>query len=211
MAPLASFSQALFVESKDFFEIKYRVIAPPASKKIAVLAFFSMEIAECAKLWAKMSDWSKSRADVELHFVHVSAGGMHSVSQRLFACLDTLNVGDKVFLALASEMSSGKHLASKDDALAIAKRLGVDPVKLSGVWDSEAVSSRVRRYDRLTSSYRVRSAPSFGVSDRFFVPARKDDILRVLDRAVEESKVPRKAFGDASGGQFISAPGVFRP
>lgn len=212
LAPAYGIAQMLnqYAEGRDFYEIKYRVTPPHSSKKTSVACFMSAEIAECVSLLPQLAVWMKNHPDVQVTLVHVSAGGMHAVAQRLMACAEVLGLGFEAVAAVYANIRSGQHLQSRDDALALAKRAKLDAAKIASVWDSDLVNAQVRRYDRMTLSYRVRSAPSFGVSDRYFVPARKENILSVLDKAIEQSKTPKKEWGVSAPTQFISAPSFGR-
>jgi len=154
-------------EGKQYLRLAQALPTTPG--KIEVFEFFLYTCPHCYALDAPLSAWVKQLpADVGFRRIHVGAGAMHKLHQRLMFALEALGRMDDLHPAVFKAIHV-QHLDLSDEKAIekFAVSLGLDAGKFNAAFNSFSAQSRLNQSLKLADAYRVETVPALGIGGRF--------------------------------------------
>ena len=133
--------------------------------------------------------------DVLLRRVPVAFRPDFEPAQRLYFVLEALNKVDELNRKVFDAIHVSKQtLATAEQVTAWAEKQGLDRTKFTELYNSFAVSTKVRKATQLQDSYQVDGVPALGVAGRYFTSGSlaksMERALQVTDYLVAQAKRP---------------------
>jgi thiol:disulfide interchange protein DsbA len=176
---------------KDFTPI---IPAQPTEEpgKVEVLEFFSYGCPHCAEFAPLLSTWiSRQSADVVVRKVPVTFGrAAWSNVARLYYALeatgDLARLEGDIFKAIHADRINLFDEKTMQDWL---QKKGVDARKLSEVFTSFGIMSKVKRGDQLAQAYKIQGVPALAVEGRYLVGGKDfAETLAITDKLIVKSR-----------------------
>lgn len=177
----------------------YRVLEEPQSTvddgRIEVREFFSYACPFCHQFYPMINNYmSNAPDDVTLvHHPVVFRAEWEPVA-RAYVVARELDVVDEmhgaIFVAYHEE---NNRITSMEDAQPLfAQYAGIEADAVSDAWDSFAVETSLRRYNRAAQAYGVSATPSLAVNGKYYTDPRMagsmEALLQVVDYLVERER-----------------------
>lgn len=154
--------------------VRYRVLSPaearnPAPGLIEVAEVFMYGCPGCYNFEPQLRAWKEGKADY-VQFVRIPAvwDALSELHARAYYTAEELGKADEMHEAFFNEIHVNRNLLDTPTALrALFGRFGVDAQTFDGVFESPAVSSKLRRAEDLIRRYRVASTPAIVVNGKY--------------------------------------------
>lgn len=162
-----------YVEGEHYKRVA-EPVAQPQDGKTRVIEFFLYSCPHCYRVEPKVERWRAELGDgVLFSRVPVLFGAGGEAYARLFYTARKLGVLDpvhsKIFDAIHRD---GRRLTSPAAMREFMVAQGVDGERFDEVFESEAVSDKLRDAARLMRAYQVTATPSLGIDGQYYVSGR---------------------------------------
>lgn len=186
-----------YQEGNHFRRLK-NVQPVESGKKIEVIEFFSYGCPHCRSLDPKLHEWMKKNPEV--HFRRVPAAFRPEWTElgRAYYTLEALSEHERLAKAVYEALHDKKISLHKEDVfLDWAAKQGLDRTKVSDVYKSFGINSKIQRLNALTKAYAVDGVPLLVVDGKYVtqpsMPGIQSDekVLVVLSYLVERARKER--------------------
>lgn len=142
---------------------------------IEVIEFFLYSCPHCYAFDPHIQTWAAQLPeDVTFRRVPVTFGAAGPVYARVFYTAKALGVLHKLHAdVFAAIHDHGKSLLKPDAIRAFFVAHGVDGKAFDKIFNSQAISDKIKAARSLMRAYRVTSVPSLGINGRYWVNARQ--------------------------------------
>jgi len=187
---------AAFKNGTDYLSLGKAAPTEAAAGKIEVVEFFWYGCSHCHNFEPQLEAWSKKvPKDVVLRRVPVAFRPDFEPAQRLYFVLEALGKVDELNRKVFDAIHVNKQtLATAEQVTAWAEKQGIASAKFSELYNSFAVSTKVRKATQLQDSYQVEGVPALGVAGRYYTSgalARSmERALLVTDHLVAQARRP---------------------
>ena len=187
---------AAFKNGVDYLTLGKPALTEAPAGKIEVVEFFWYGCPHCHNFEPQLEAWSKSMPkDVLLRRVPVAFRPDFEPAQRLYFVLEALGKIDELNRKVFDAIHVSKQtLATTEQVTAWAEKQGMDRTKFTELYNSFAVSTKVRKATQLQDSYQVDGVPALGVAGRYFTSGSlaksMERALQVTDYLVAQAKRP---------------------
>ncbi|RJS92544.1 thiol:disulfide interchange protein DsbA/DsbL [Salinisphaera sp. Q1T1-3] len=178
----------------------YQVVAnapePGKDGPIHVTEFFAYSCPHCYHFEPRLERWVSKHQGIEFDRVPVLFGEGGMSYARLYYTERALGVTDSLHKAIFDAIhQDGQPLATAAAQRAFLVAHGVDGKRFDAVYNSDAVSAKVRAVADRMRHFRVTAVPSMAVGDRYWVSGRlagdNTRMLDVVDYLVVQAKARR--------------------
>ncbi|HWV14332.1 MAG TPA: thiol:disulfide interchange protein DsbA/DsbL [Cellvibrio sp.] len=185
-----------FVEGRDY-EVIAEPVRPLDPSKIEVSEVFFYTCPHCRHFEPLIENWAKKQQpDVKLVQIHTMWSPQMEPYQRGFYTAVTLNVKDKVQLAVFDAVhAQHKELATAEAWADFLATFGVDRKQVLATYNSFGVSSQIKQADARIRGYRVASTPALVIDGKYRISANlaggHEAMLEVAQFLVEKIRAER--------------------
>jgi thiol:disulfide interchange protein DsbA len=173
-------------------------------KKVEVIEFFMYHCPACYVLEPAMLEWVKKQGDnINFRRIHLPLTGENDPEAHLFLTLEAMKLEESLHAKVLSTWHvERRRLKSDADNIDWAVKNGIDKAKFTAMYNSFAVSTRLKNAGRVASTYEVTSTPTLIVNGRYLtnpsmvdasnpgIPRQQlsEATLQVLDALVAQSR-----------------------
>ena len=173
-------------------------------KKVEVIEFFMYHCPACYVLEPAMLEWVKKQGDnISFRRIHLPLTGENDPEAHLFLTLEAMKLEESLHAKVLSTWHvERRRLKSDADNIDWAVKNGIDKAKFTAMYNSFAVSTRLKNAGRVASTYEVTSTPTLIVNGRYLtnpsmvdasnpgIPRQQlsEATLQVLDALVAQSR-----------------------
>lgn len=181
----------------EHYKVAETPVPQPDDGKVHVVEFFLYSCPHCYHLEPDLAKWRKSLPDdVDFSRVPVLFGAGGQKYARLYYTAEQLGVLEdvhgKIFDAIHQD---GRRLLSESAMRDFMETQGVDGARFSKVFESDAISYKVREAGDIMRAYQVRATPSMGVAGQYYVSGRtagnNDRMFDVVDYLIRKERSAR--------------------
>lgn len=178
----------------EHYKVAETPVPQPDDGKVHVVEFFLYSCPHCYHLEPGLAKWRKTLPDdVDFSRVPVLFGAGGQKYARLYYTAEQLGVLEdvhgKIFDAIHKD---GQRLLSESAMRDFMEGQGVDGARFAKVFESEAISDKVREAGETMRAYQVRATPSMGVAGRYYVSGRtagnNDRMFDVVDYLIRKTR-----------------------
>ena len=181
----------------DYLVLDKKVAVEAPSSKIEAVEFFWYNCPHCNAFEPILGAWIKrAPKDIAVRRVPVGFRDEFVPQQRLFYCLEAMNLADKLHGKVFAAIHAENVDLTKSAAIAdwIAKQ-GVDRAKFLETYNSFAVATKASKATQLQNAYRVEGVPAMGVAGRFYtdgsLAGNMPRVLQVVDYLATQVRAGR--------------------
>ena len=176
-------AQAAFKEGADYLTLDKPAPVEAPAGKVEVVEFFWYGCPHCNDFEPKLEAWAKTAPKhVALRRVPVSFRPDFEPAQRLYYVLESLGrvdeLGKKVFATIHIDK---QPMTTADQVTAWAEKQGIAKAKFTELYNSFAVSTKVRKATQLQDIYQVDGVPALGVAGRYYTSGQ---LAKSMERAL---------------------------
>jgi thiol:disulfide interchange protein DsbA len=157
--------------------IDYEVLAgKDASSEPVVYEFFSYTCPHCYNLEPAMVEWKTNFKPKEVRFEQIPVY-MEKVGYLTYGyyAAEELGVKDKIHPLIFSEWHEKKnYIRKKDDLIPFFQKVGISADKFEKAYQSEQVSQKVQRAQRLVEEFSILSFPQLILNEKYKVISYKN-------------------------------------
>lgn len=185
LAALPALAQAKdFENGSDYLTLDRAALSEAPAGQIEVVEFFWYSCPHCNAFEPRFDAWvKKSPKDVFVRRVPVAFRPSFEPQQRLFYILETLGKLDelhkKVFYAIHTER---QELTTAEQIAAWVEKQGIAKAKFTELYNSFAITTKVRKATQLQNAYGIDGVPSLGIAGRYFTSGTQ---AKTLERALQ--------------------------
>ncbi len=194
-AALLSAAPQAAVEGRDYEPINPPLPVYAAAGKIEVIEFFNFSCPHCFSLLGPFAQWKHARdtADIEFRRQPVIFRRANGLYAKLFYALEAAGLGEeyyrRVFEAIHQE---GKLLNSESQILDWFAEQGLEREKMTAIFNSFALRTKVEQAIRGQESYGVNSTPQIIVGGKYrLTPSLSRGYDRMMDTLTELVEMER--------------------
>lgn len=161
------------------------------ASKIEVLEFFSYGCPHCGEFYPALTAWvGKQSPDVVVHKVPVSFNGYFQMLAPLYYTLEVMGEVERLDKVVFKTIHiDGNRLADARARSEWATKNGLDAKKFDEIYNSFAVSSKVRRAAQLTQAYKVQGVPALAVEGKYLIGGKDfAETLMITDILIAKSR-----------------------
>lgn len=177
----------------EHYKVAETPVAQPDDGKVHVVEFFLYTCPHCYHLESDVKAWRDTLPDdVEFSRVPVLFGAGGQRYARLYYTAEELGVLEDVHARIfAAIHQQGRRLGSEADMREFMVAQGVDGERFTRVFESDAVSGKVREAGEIMRAYQVRATPSMGVAGQYYVSGRtagsNERMFDVVDHLIRQA------------------------
>jgi thiol:disulfide interchange protein DsbA len=186
-----------FVAGKDYLVLDKAAPVDAPAGKIEVVEFFWYACPHCFAFEPALSAWLKKLPkDVAFRRVPVVFQDSFVPPQKLYYTLEAMGqleaMHSKVFNAIHVE-----HQKLDKDALVVdwAAKQGLDKAKFTEIYNSFAVSTKIRKAAQLQEAFQVAGVPAIGVAGKFYTDGSQaqnmERGLQVVEFLLAQQRKPK--------------------
>jgi thiol:disulfide interchange protein DsbA len=173
-----------FEDGSDYLTLDRAALTEAPAGQIEVIEFFWYNCPHCNAFEPRFDAWVKKAAkDVFVRRVPVAFRPDAEPQQRLYFVLEAMGKLDelhkKVFYTIHFEKQS---LTTADQIAAWAEKQGIAKAKFTELYNSFAVTTKVRKATQLQNAYGIDGVPSLGIDGRYFTSGTQ---AKTLERALQ--------------------------
>lgn len=171
LSALPAQAQWAFKAGKDYVALERPVPSDAGPGKVELLEFFWYSCPHCNKFEPAFAQWVKDAPkDVVVRRVPIAFRDDFAPQQRLFYTLEAMDLlgslHGKVFHAVHEERLP---LNTEATILAWIEKQGVDKTKFASIFNSFAVTGKIKKAVQLQNDFRIEGVPSLGVAGRYYI------------------------------------------
>ena len=185
MAALPALAQAKeFEDGSDYLTLDKPAPTEAPAGQVEVVEFFWYSCPHCNAFEPRFDAWVKKQPkDVFVRRMPVAFRPSFEPQQRLYFVLEALGKLDelhrKVFYAIHTER---QELTSAEQIAAWVEKQGIAKAKFTELYNSFAVTTKVRKATQLQNAYAIDGVPSLGIAGHYFTSATQ---AKTLERALQ--------------------------
>lgn len=183
-----------FKDGDDYLTLDKPAPTEAPASQVEVVEFFWYSCPHCNAFEPQLDAWIKKvPKDVYFRRVPVNFRPDFEPQQRLYYVLEGMGKVDelhkKVFYAIHVER---QPLNTADMVAAWAEKQGINKAKFVEMYNSFAVSTKVRKATQLQNTYKIDGVPALGIAGRYYTSGtmarNMDRALQVVDYLVGQSR-----------------------
>ena len=173
----------------------YRRLGKPApvdapAGQVEVIEFFAYTCVHCFNFEPIFTEWKKKAPPhVSVKRSPVGFNASFEPLQKLYFTLEAMGqldtLHDRVFKAIHTDR---QRLNNAEAITAWVAAQGVDKAQFTQVFNSFAITGKVRRANQLQDAYEVEATPSLGIAGRFYVPGQAARTLTIANTLIQEAR-----------------------
>ncbi len=181
-------------EGQDYLTLDKPAALESGADKVEVVEFFWYSCPHCNAFEPQLEAWVKKLPkDVAFRRVPVSFRADFEPQQRLYFVLEAMGKLDELHKKVFYSIHVDKQLLNTPELVsAWAEKNGLNKAKFTELYNSFAVSTKVRKAIQLQDQYKVDGVPSMGVAGRYFTSGSQagtmERVLVVVDYLVAQQR-----------------------
>jgi len=169
--------------------VEYTTLATPQAvqatgKKVEVVEFFAFHCPACYALEPGLNEWVKKQGDkIVLRRIHLPFQGPADPEAHLFLTLEAMGKLNEFHPKVLHAVHVQRVRLMKDEQIIdwVSKN-GIDRAKFLEVWNSFAVTTKLRRLPQMATAYQVSGTPTLIVDGKYQTsPGQVADKLKLKD------------------------------
>lgn len=194
LSTVAQAQARAFKDGDDYLTLDKPAPTEAPAGQVEVVEFFWYSCPHCNAFEPQLDAWIKKvPKDVYFRRVPVNFRPDFEPQQRLYYVLEGMGKVDelhkKVFYAIHVER---QPLNTADMVAAWAEKQGINKAKFVEMYNSFAVSTKVRKATQLQNTYKIDGVPALGIAGRYYTSGtmarNMDRALQVVDYLVGQSR-----------------------